>query len=126
MVNLPQSSGDSENNAIRDMMDDGRGNIWIATDHRGVFVYDKRTGVITSMRHQRGKLLSLASDNATCLTTDRDGTVWVGHLKSGLSYTSDAYHIMNAHALQCGDVLAMAYDAHGQLWMGTDGDGIYM
>ena len=126
MVNLPQSTGDSENNAIRDMMDDGRGNIWIATDHRGVFVYDKRTGVITSMRHHRGKLLSLASDNATCLTTDRDGTVWVGHLKSGLSYTSDAYHIMNAHALQCGDVLAMAYDAHGQLWMGTDGDGIYM
>ena len=126
MVNLPQSTGDSENNAIRDMMDDGRGNIWIATDHRGVFVYNKRTGVITSMRHQREKLLSLASDNATCLTTDRDGTVWVGHLKSGLSYTSDAYHIMNAHALQCGDILAMAYDAHGQLWMGTDGDGIYM
>ena len=126
MVDLPQSTGDSENNAIRDMMDDGRGNIWIATDHQGVFVYNKRTGVITSMRHQREKQLSLASDNATCLITDRDGTVWVGHLKSGLSYTSDTYHIMNPHALQCGDILAMAYDEHGQLWMGTDGDGIYI
>ena len=126
MVDLPQSTGDSENNAIRDMMDDGRGNIWIATDHQGVFVYNKRTGVITSMRHQREKQLSLASDNATCLITDRDGTVWVGHLKSGLSYTSDTYHIMNPHALQCGDILAMAYDEQGQLWMGTDGDGIYI
>ena len=126
MVDLPQSTGDSENNAIRDMMDDGRGNIWIATDHQGVFVYNKRTGVITSMRHQREKQLSLASDNATCLITDRDGTVWVGHLKSGLSYTSDTYHIMNPHALQCGDILAVAYDEHGQLWMGTDGDGIYI
>ena len=126
MVDLPQSTGDSENNAIRDMMDDGRGNIWIATDHQGVFVYNKRTGVITSMRHQREKQLSLASDNATCLITDRDGTVWVGHLKSGLSYTSDTYHIMNPHALQCGDILAVAYDEQGQLWMGTDGDGIYI
>ena len=126
MVDLPQSMGDSENNAIRDMMDDGRGNIWIATDHQGVFVYNKRTGVITSMRHQREKQLSLASDNATCLITDRDGTVWVGHLKSGLSYTSDTYHIMNPHALQCGDILAVAYDEQGQLWMGTDGDGIYI
>ena len=126
MVSLPQTIGDSQNNAIRDMMDDGRGNIWIATDHQGVFVYDKRTGTITSMRHQRENQLSLASDNATCLATDRDGTVWVGHLKTGLSYTSDANNVMQAHAPQCGDILAMAYDEQGRLWMGTDGNGIYI
>lgn len=34
MVSLPQTSGASQNNAIRDMMDDGRGNIWVATDHK--------------------------------------------------------------------------------------------
>ncbi len=126
MVKLPQSAGASQNNAIRDMMDDGRGNIWIATDHKGLFAYNKNTGDITGMRHQRNGLLSLASDNATCLATDRDGTIWVGHLKTGLSYTSDANNIMQAHASQCGDILAMAYDTKGNLWMGTDGDGIYI
>ena len=126
MVNLPQTKGASQNNAIRDMIDDGRGNIWIATDHKGVFTYNKRTGNITAMQHQRDRLLSLASDNATCLTADRDGIIWVGHLKTGLSYTSDANNIMQAHALQCGDILAMAYDTQGRLWMGTDGDGIYI
>ena len=75
MVNLPQTSGASQNNAIRDMMDDKRGNIWIATDHKGLFVYDKKTGQITTMRHERERLLSLASDNVTCMTTDRDGTI---------------------------------------------------
>ena len=126
MVSLPQTAGASQNNAIRDIMDDGRGNIWIATDHKGVFTYNKRTGNITAMQHQRDRLLSLASDNATCLTADRDGIIWVGHLKTGLSYTSDANNIMQAHALQCGDILAMAYDTQGRLWMGTDGDGIYI
>ena len=116
MVQLPQSQGASQNNAIRDMIDDHRGNIWIATDHRGLFVYNKKTGNITAM--QQG--------NVTCLTADHDGTIWAGHLKTGLSCTSDANNIMQAHALQCGDILAMAYDTQGRLWMGTDGDGIYI
>ena len=81
MVSLPHTSGASENNAIRDMMDDQRGNIWIATDHKGLFVYNKNTGAITSLRHQRERQLSLASDNVTCMTIDRDGTIWVGHMK---------------------------------------------
>lgn len=126
MVNLPYVSGASLNNAIRDMIDDQRGNIWIATDHKGLFIYNKNTGAITSLRHQRDKQLSLASDNVTCLTTDRDGTIWVGHLKTGLSYTSNANNIMQPHALKCGDILAMAYDNKGNLWMGTDGDGVYI
>ena len=126
MVNLPHTKDASQNNAIRDMMDDHRGNIWIATDQKGLFFYNKNTGNITSLRHQRNRLLSLASDNVTCLTADRDGTIWVGHMKTGLSYTSDANNIMQAHALQCGDILAMAYDTQGNLWLGTDGDGIYI
>ncbi len=126
MVSLPHTSGASENNAIRDMMDDQRGNIWIATDHKGLFVYNKNTGAITSLRHQRTRQMSLASDNVTCMTIDREGTIWVGHLKTGLSYTSDANNMMQPHAQSAGDVLTMAYDTKGNLWMGTDGDGVYI
>ena len=126
MVSLPHTSGASQNNAIRDMMDDQRGNIWIATDHKGLFVYNKNTGSITSLRHQRERQLSLASDNVTCMTIDREGTIWVGHMKTGLSYTSDNNSIMQPHAQNAGDILAMAYDTNGNLWMGTDGDGVYI
>ena len=126
MVSLPQTASASQNNAIRDMIDDGRGNIWIATDHKGLFIYNKNTGIVTAMHHEHNQLLSLASDNVTCLTADRDGTVWVGHLKTGISYTSEANNIMQSHARTCGDILAMAYDTKGNLWMGTDGDGVYI
>ena len=126
MVVLPSVAGASQNNAIRDMIDDHRGNIWIATDHRGLFVYNKKTGSITNIRHQRDRLLSLSSDNATCLEADDEGTIWVGHLKTGLSYTSDNNNMMQSHARACGDILAVAYDTQGRLWMGTDGDGVYI
>ena len=126
MVRLPQVKGASQNNAIRDMLDDGRGNIWIATDHKGLFVYNKNTGVVTTMCHEHDQLRSLTSDNVTCLTIDRDGTVWVGHLKTGISYTSEANSIMLLHDRTCGDILTMAYDTKGNLWMGTDGDGVYI
>ena len=126
MVSLPRITGASQNNAIRDIMDDGRGNIWIATDHQGLFAYNKRNGNITAMRHRRDQLLSLASDNATCLEIDGEGTIWVGHLKTGLSYTGETNNIMQSHARQCGDILAVAYDTQGNLWMGTDGDGVYV
>ena len=126
MIRLPQTASASQNNAIRDMMDDGRGNIWIATDHKGIFVYNKNTGIITAMRHEHDRLFSLTSDNVTCLTIDRDGTIWVGHLKTGISYTSEANNILKPHARMCGDILAMAYDMKGSLWIGTDGDGVYI
>ena len=126
MVSLPQTAFASQNNAIRDMMDDGRGNIWIATDHKGLFVYNKNTGIVSAMRHEHNQLQSIASDNVTCLTTDQDGTIWVGHLKTGISYTSEANSIMQSHSRSCGDILAMAYDTEGNLWMGTDGDGVYI
>ena len=126
MVRLPEMANASQNNAIRDVADDRLGHIWIATDHGGVMVYNKKTGDITPLRHHREQLLSLSSDNATCLTIDGEGTVWVGHLKTGLSYTSEAYNVLQPHAWACGDILTMAYDEQGNLWMGTDGNGVYI
>ena len=126
MVRLPMSSGGSQNNAIRDVMDDRQGNIWIATDHEGVFVYNKKTENITNLAHKRNALFSLASDNVTCVEVDPDGLVWVGHFKTGVSYGSDAYSFLRPHATEIGDILALEYDAAGNLWMGTDGDGVYL
>ena len=126
IIHLPHAKEASQNNAIRDILDDGRGNIWIATDHKGLFVYNKSTGIVTNMRHENDRLRSLTSDNVNCLAIDRDGTVWIGHLKTGISYVSEANSIMQLHTETCGDILAMAYDTKGRLWMATDGNGVYI
>ena len=120
MISLPPgSTADSRNNAIRDMMDDGQGNLWIATDHKGIFVYHKQPGTLT-------QLSQLSSNNVISLTMDRQGTVWAGHFKTGISYTSANPRMFQNRGQQYGDVIALYNDSKGRLWIGTDGNGLYM
>lgn len=131
-VHIPptlESEFDSQSNSIRSVLDDDLGHIWIATDHEGVYVFNKRTGEIqnitTSSVNSLDKNGALASNNVTCLFKDRMGTIWLGHLKNGISYTNDYYQIFQSHAQQCGDISTLFTDSKGNLWMGTDGNGLY-
>ena len=127
MVSLPDGDASvSKSNAIRAMMDDGRGNIWISTDHRGVFIYHKQSGEITNILGQQNEKNSLSSNNVTALVQDRQGTVWMGHFKTGVSYTSANYRMFENRGLQYGDITVLHYDSKGNLWVGTDGEGLYI
>lgn len=127
MILLP--SGDtsaSRNNAIRCMMDDGRGNIWIGTDHKGIFIYHKQTGEITNIVSRHNERNSLSSSNVISLVKDHQGTIWMGHYKTGISYTSANCRMFETKGQKYGDVSALYYDSRGNLWIGTDGEGLYV
>ncbi len=117
----------SDNNAIRDMLDDGKGNVWIASDHAGLFVYKKQSESITNIhRDEKSSFHSIPSDNVTSLACDRQGTIWAGHYKTGVSYATSYSNIFQIEGEQYGDVTALGYDKHGTLWIGTDGDGLFV
>lgn len=134
MLRLPSEGTDeSKNNAIRDMMDDGQGNVWIATDHKGIFIYHKPTGEITHIEGARSKgqgasipSQSLSSNNVISLAKDRQGTVWAGHFKTGISYWGASSRMFGNGGQTYGDISAMFRDSRGNLWIGTDGDGLYV
>ena len=125
MVTLPPN-GKSKSNAIRAILDDGKAKIWIATDHSGVFLRDKHSGRFTQFKHEAGDPMSLSSDNVTSLLCDKNGTMWLGHLKTGVSYCNEQYNFFMNKGRSCGDISTMMYDDHGRLWLGTDGDGVFV
>ena len=128
-VQLPPSDGKTPSslsaNAIHQIADDGRGHLWIATDHRGLFCYDISRGLFTGRFVADGSRGSIAENNINTIAADRHGTIWLGHYKQGISYSSPAFSMFSRFATACGDVSALFSDRSGTVWIGTDGDGLY-
>lgn len=115
-------------NAIRSMADDGKGNLWIATDHRGLFRYDTLGEAVTAHITADANCSDcgeMAENNINTMIFDRHGTLWLGHYKRGISYSSPEFSMFNRLAKDCGDVTTMLTSRDGTLWIGTDGNGLF-
>ncbi|MBQ3805787.1 MAG: response regulator [Prevotella sp.] len=113
-------------NAIRGIYDDGKGNVWVATDHNGVFVCSKADGSSIHMRNVRGDLSSIASDNVTCITADASGAIFLGHFKNGVSVSNSHSTLFQNCGQSLGDISTMLFSRGGDLWLGTDGHGVFV
>ncbi len=113
-------------------LQDGKGLIWLATDHGGVDIIDKRTWSVRYVGHVEDDGKSIASNSITMLYRDETGTIWVGTYKSGISY----YHQDNlefpqyrqvAHVpgtLSYDDVNGFVEDGTGNIWIAANGGGL--
>jgi signal transduction histidine kinase/ligand-binding sensor domain-containing protein/DNA-binding response OmpR family regulator len=109
--------------------DDGR--IWIATDHGGINILDKKKFEITYLLNREDDAKSLRHNTAT-LYKDNLGIIWAGTYKKGISY----YHkniirfplyrhfASDAASLSFNDINKFAEDKLGNLWLGTNGGGL--
>lgn len=110
-------------NYIRGLQDDGLGCIWIATDHQGLFLYDKRDGNQTNIRHDDHAPSSIAENNVGCIHIDRYNILWTGYTRKGLSY----HHPSSRHFINVGgvrNISCIAPGRGGRTWVGTDGYGL--
>ena len=110
---------------IRDVIDDNKGNIWIATDNQGVFILDKNSGKFHNEKNDRINRSSLSSSNINDLYVDSDGIVWIAHFRSGVSYMiHNLQNILKADLrIEC-SVAKIIEDSKSNLWLGTDGEGL--
>src|ERR1035437_8513813 len=79
------SSIKSQNNIIS-IVEGHNGQVWIATDHKGLFLYDKSTNLLTNIISNSRSQTSIASNSVTSILIDNTGTLWVGHDKKGISF----------------------------------------
>ncbi len=120
------------NDIIFQVMQDGLGRIWVATDHGGVNLLDMREGRVDYLVNDEANDRSLRNNSVTALHCDADGIMWVGTFKGGVSYHHPQQiqfpvyrHRPGAKSsLPFGDVNRFVADRDGNAWIGTNGGGL--
>ena len=119
-------------NLVRNIIEDSKGRTWIATDHGGINIVDKKSNEITVLRNDPMNPNSLSQNSAISLYADNTGIIWVGTYKNGVSY----YHpgmfkfdksplfFFHHPDLENKDCNSLCEDRKGNLWIGTNGNGV--
>lgn len=126
------AAGKLSSDLIYSAIQDSKGQVWLATDHGGVDIVDKKDWSVTALAHNEGDRKSLAENSVTCLYRDSTGAMWLGTFKSGISY----YHQNGLQfpiyrhqpslpgSLSYNDVNQFVEDTTGRIWIGTNGGGL--
>ncbi|HLP04173.1 MAG TPA: two-component regulator propeller domain-containing protein [Paludibacter sp.] len=112
---------------IFSVIEDSEGKIYIGTDHKGIFVFNKSDETLTNILSSNSNPASLLSNNVGCLFYENNGTLWVGHSKNGISVFNENFqNFITYHQEQCKDVSKIVELQNGNILLGTDGDGLFV
>jgi signal transduction histidine kinase/ligand-binding sensor domain-containing protein/DNA-binding response OmpR family regulator len=119
-------------NLITGVVQDDKGMIWIATDHGGINLLDKKAMSIQYLLTQDDDDKSISQNAVDYLYKDLAGVIWAGTYKKGASYYQDdmykfplyRHQPSNPNSLPYDDVNRFVEDGKGNLWIGTNGGGL--
>ena len=117
---------------VRDVAEDMNGNIWIATDHGGINILDKRLNRMRYIRNNPFNQTSLSQNSVICLYRDDTGIMWAGTYKNGINYYHESifkfqtirYPLELMRDIFNNDFNCIVEDKEGDLWIGTSGNGL--
>jgi len=120
------------NTFVRGVVADSHGLIWIATDHGGINLFDKKKNSINVIQSDEFNNTSLRQNSVVSLYCDPQGTVWAGTYKYGVSYYHPEMYKFPSTKIIRGDsprseifdCSSIMKDHQGHLWLGTNGKGL--
>jgi signal transduction histidine kinase/ligand-binding sensor domain-containing protein len=112
---------------------DNKGHIWIASDSKGLYQYDKKEDRLNHFTNNETDLNSISDNSIYSLLIDRSGILWIGTFSQGLCkynlYKKQFLHFKsipgNKNTLS-GNVISSIHSRKpGELWIGVDlGGGV--
>ncbi len=120
------------NSMVRGITEDNDGQIWIATDHGGINILNKKAGQVNYILHNEEDERSLGHNSIYSIVKDKTGIIWIGTFKKGISYYHPdlikfrhfKHEISNPNSLGFDDINCFEEDEKGNLWIGTNGGGL--
>jgi signal transduction histidine kinase/ligand-binding sensor domain-containing protein/AraC-like DNA-binding protein len=117
---------------IRSVEEDIDGCIWVATDHGGINLIDKRDETVAYLKNDPFDTRSISQNSVICLYKDNTGIMWCGTYKNGINYYHESifkfktirYHILISDDAGINDYNCVHEDSIGNLWIGTNGKGL--
>ena len=106
-------------------------NIWVGTDHGGIFIIDKRNGQITNVLQSEGDERSLVTNTIYSLFLDNQGVMWIDYFNAGVSLFDESmfkFAFDGLKAINFGEfrphVNCIEEAPNGDLWFGTNDCGL--
>lgn len=121
------------NNLINCILQDAKGLIWIATDHGGINVLNKKDFSVRYLVNKENDPKSLGQNSVLSLYKDDSGVIWLGTFKKGISFYHEKILKFPLYRYQGGDIGGLSYedinrfveDDLGNIWIGTNGGGLF-
>lgn len=131
-INTSSQSLRLNSNLVSGIVEDDNKNIWVATDHGGINLVNKKTNTVTYLISNESDSKSLSQNSVTTLYKDDLGIIWAGTYKKGLNHFHQEslkfplfqHKASVANSLMYNDVNKFVEDAKGNLWIGTNGGGL--
>lgn len=127
-----QSKIKLSSNMVRGVEQSSNGNIWIATDHGGLNIYDKRTEKITCLKNNPFVRGSISQNSLISIYKDNEEIIWLGTYKKGVDYHHKnlfkfkrlQYPLSVDTGIEENDCTCILQESPQRLWIGTNGGGL--
>lgn len=119
---------------IKDIKCDAQGLIWIATDHGGINIINKKQHTIKYLKSDLFNERSILQNSINYLYCDKSGGMWIGYYKRGISYYNESIFKFRTDYLSefnriknfSADVNVINEDDRANLWLGTSNGLIHI